>query len=381
MKYFTKDWYKSGCPKSKEAESYYKYYEIHKAKFPAWWSEISLHDARVLSNKMTQKELTVEFLLSGSYQSILLKLNDPKIIKPCDLCNKICLAEELYVKNGYEFHLLLSDSENELYEFTVCCSKIESTARDSISVFSLAAYGIPSSPCFCDKGFFDNNSKQIVCLKKLKSKNTDSLFPLPKIERAELLFDYLKQLNNKKINDYLALFNNDFSYRRSGELEICLKTNNRLLPIKYTDGYFAYCMQRFLPLAKEWGEKYCVEIYCQYPQLSEFRRATFSDEEIYVPTDGLRISQSKYLCLEKNNCFDKRTYLCKSWREASDSENTVDFPFVDEEKLKQIFLRSHNLEKSADTLQSQLYFAFRDEYLDKALVQWCKDTQIKYQAE
>ena len=309
-----------------------------------------------------------------------MKFKDPQIIKNCELHDKICIAEELYIKNGYAFHLLLSDNNNELYEFTMFCSNIELAEPDALSVFTLAAYSIPGSPFYYDESCYDSNAKQIVHIENGKPICDASLLPLPKLEDRDLLFQYLKQLNSNKINAYLDLFANDLSSRMDGELEICFNTNCERIPIKDTDGFHAYCIQKLLPILIKWENKYGIKINTQYPQLQEMERTAFADEEIYVPTDGLRIRQSKYLCLEKENCFDRRTYLCKSREKNADLKNAVDFPFVDEEKIKQAFLSSHNLEKSAsDSLQSEQYIMFRDKYLDEILIQWCKKNKIKYQ--
>lgn len=380
MKYFTKEWYKNGCVKNEEIFNYYKYCASHNAAFPKFWNKISFHDARIINVISADKILTIELLLSDNFKTVFLKFKDPQIIKNCELHDKICIAEELYIKNGYAFHLLLSDNNNELYEFTMFCSNIELAEPDALSVFTLAAYSIPGSPFYYDESYYDSNAKQIVHIENGKPICDASLLPLPKLEDRDLLFQYLKQLNSNKINAYLDLFANDLSSRMDGELEICFNTNCERIPIKDTDGFHAYCIQKLLPILIKWENKYGIKINTQYPQLQEMERTAFADEEIYVPTDGLRIRQSKYLCLEKENCFDRRTYLCKSREKNADLKNAVDFPFVDEEKIKQAFLSSHNLEKSAsDSLQSEQYIMFRDKYLDEILIQWCKKNKIKYQ--
>lgn len=380
MKYFTKEWYKNGCVKNEEIFNYYKYCASHNAAFPKFWNKISFHDAKIINVISADKILTIELLLSDNFKTVFLKFKDPQIIKNCELHDKICIAEELYIKNGYAFHLLLSDNNNELYEFTMFCSNIELAEPDALSVFTLAAYSIPGSPFYYDESCYDSNAKQIVHIENGKPICDASLLPLPKLEDRDLLFQYLKQLNSNKINAYLDLFANDLSSRMDGELEICFNTNCERIPIKDTDGFHAYCIQKLLPILIKWENKYGIKINTQYPQLQEMERTAFADEEIYVPTDGLRIRQSKYLCLEKENCFDRRTYLCKSREKNADLKNAVDFPFVDEEKIKQAFLSSHNLEKSAsDTLQSEQYIMFRDKYLDEILIQWCKKNKIKYQ--
>lgn len=380
MKYFTKEWYKNGCVKNEEIFNYYKYCASHNAAFPKFWNKISFHDARIINVISADKILTIELLLSDNFKTVFLKFKDPQIIKNCELHDKICIAEELYIKNGYAFHLLLSDNNNELYEFTMFCSNIELAEPDALSVFTLAAYSIPGSPFYYDESCYDSNAKQIVHIENGKPICDASLLPLPKLEDRDLLFQYLKQLNSNKINAYLDLFANDLSSRMDGELEICFNTNCERIPIKDTDGFHAYCIQKLLPILIKWENKYGIKINTQYPQLQEMERTAFADEEIYVPTDGLRIRQSKYLCLEKENCFDRRTYLCKSREKNADLKNAVDFPFVDEEKIKQAFLSSHNLEKSAsDSLQSEQYIMFRDKYLDEILIQWCKKNKIKYQ--
>ncbi len=380
MKYFTKEWYKNGCVKNEEIFNYYKYCASHNAAFPKFWNKISFHDAKIINVISADKILTIELLLSDNFKTVFLKFKDPQIIKNCELHDKICIAEELYIKNGYAFHLLLSDNNNELYEFTMFCSNIELAEPDALSVFTLAAYSIPGSPFYYDESCYDSNAKQIVHIENGKPICDASLLPLPKLEDRDLLFQYLKQLNSNKINAYLDLFANDLSSRMDGELEICFNTNCERIPIKDTDGFHAYCIQKLLPILIKWENKYGIKINTQYPQLQEMERTAFADEEIYVPTDGLRIRQSKYLCLEKENCFDRRTYLCKSREKNADLKNAVDFPFVDEEKIKQAFLSSHNLEKSAsDSLQSEQYIMFRDKYLDEILIQWCKKNKIKYQ--
>ena len=380
MKYFTKEWYKNGCVKNEEIFNYYKYCASHNAAFPKFWNKISFHDARIINVISADRILTIELLLSDNFKTVFLKFKDPQIIKNCELHDKICIAEELYIKNGYAFHLLLSDNNNELYEFTMFCSNIELAEPDALSVFTLAAYSIPGSPFYYDESCYDSNAKQIVHIENGKPICDASLLPLPKLEDRDLLFQYLKQLNSNKINAYLDLFANDLSSRMDGELEICFNTNCERIPIKDTDGFHAYCIQKLLPILIKWENKYGIKINTQYPQLQEMERTAFADEEIYVPTDGLRIRQSKYLCLEKENCFDRRTYLCKSREKNADLKNAVDFPFVDEEKIKQAFLSSHNLEKSAsDSLQSEQYIMFRDKYLDEILIQWCKKNKIKYQ--
>ena len=380
MKYFTKEWYKNGCVKNEEIFNYYKYCASHNATFPKFWNKISFHDAKIINVISADKILTIELLLSDNFKTVFLKFKDPQIIKNCELHDKICIAEELYIKNGYAFHLLLSDNNNELYEFTMFCSNIELAEPDALSVFTLAAYSIPGSPFYYDESCYDSNAKQIVHIENGKPICDASLLPLPKLEDRDLLFQYLKQLNSNKINAYLDLFANDLSSRMDGELEICFNTNCERIPIKDTDGFHAYCIQKLLPILIKWENKYGIKINTQYPQLQEMERTAFADEEIYVPTDGLRIRQSKYLCLEKENCFDRRTYLCKSREKNADLKNAVDFPFVDEEKIKQAFLSSHNLEKSAsDSLQSEQYIMFRDKYLDEILIQWCKKNKIKYQ--
>ncbi|CCY66806.1 unknown [Clostridium sp. CAG:678] len=380
MKYFTKEWYKNGCVKNEEIFNYYKYCASHNAAFPKFWNKISFHDAKIINVISADKILTIELLLSDNFKTVFLKFKDPQIIKNCELHDKICIAEELYIKNGYAFHLLLSDNNNELYEFTMFCSNIELAEPDALSVFTLAAYSIPGSPFYYDESCYDSNAKQIVHIENGKPICDASLLPLPKLEDRDLLFQYLKQLNSNKINAYLDLFANDLSSRMDGELEICFNTNCERIPIKDTDGFHAYCIQKLLPILIKWENKYGIKINTQYPQLQEMECTAFADEEIYVPTDGLRIRQSKYLCLEKENCFDRRTYLCKSREKNADLKNAVDFPFVDEEKIKQAFLSSHNLEKSAsDSLQSEQYIMFRDKYLDEILIQWCKKNKIKYQ--
>lgn len=359
MKYFTKEWYKNGCVKNEEIFNYYKYCASHNAAFPKFWNKISFHDAKIINVISADKILTIELLLSDNFKTVFLKFKDPQIIKNCELHDKICIAEELYIKNGYAFHLLLSDNNNELYEFTMFCSNIELAEPDALSVFTLAAYSIPGSPFYYDESCYDSNAKQIVHIENGKPICDASLLPLPKLEDRDLLFQYLKQLNSNKINAYLDLFANDLSSRMDGELEICFNTNCERIPIKDTDGFHAYCIQKLLPILIKWENKYGIKINTQYPQLQEMERTAFADEEIYVPTDGLRIRQSKYLCLEKENCFDRRTYLCKSREKNADLKNAVDFPFVDEEKIKQAFLSSHNLEKSAsDSLQSEQYIMF-----------------------
>lgn len=380
MKYFTKEWYKNGCVKNEEIFNYYKYCASHNAAFPKFWNKISFHDAKIINVISADKILTIELLLSDNFKTVFLKFKDPQIIKNCELHDKICIAEELYIKNGYAFHLLLSDNNNELYEFTMFCSNIELAEPDALSVFTLAAYSIPGSPFYYDESCYDSNAKQIVHIENGKPICDASLLPLPKLEDRDLLFQYLKQLNSNKINTYLDLFANDLSSRMDGELEICFNTNCERIPIKDTDGFHAYCIQKLLPILIKWENKYGIKINTQYPQLQEMERTAFADEEIYVSTDGLRIRQSKYLCLEKENCFDRRTYLCKSREKNADLKNAVDFPFVDEKKIKQAFLSSHNLEKSAsDSLQSEQYIMFRDKYLDEILIQWCKKNKIKYQ--
>lgn len=382
MKYFTKEWYKNGCVKNEEIFNYYKYCASHNAAFPKFWNKISFHDAKIINVISADKILTIELLLSDNFKTVFLKFKDPQIIKNCELHDKICIAEELYIKNGYAFHLLLSDNNNELYEFTMFCSNIELAEPDALSVFTLAAYSIPGSPFYYDESCYDSNAKQIVHIENGKPICDASLLPLPKLEDRDLLFQYLKQLNSNKINAYLDLFANDLSSRMDGELEICFNTNRERIPIKDTDGFLAYCIKMFLPAAKEWGDKYCVKINCSYPLLRQSGSTSFADEEIYVPTDGLRISQSKYFCLEKNNCLDKRTYLCKAKRESTDLENAAELPFVDEEKLKQAFCHSYSADTSInDLLCSERFLSFRNKYLNDILIQWCKKNKIKYQAE
>ena len=382
MKYFTKEWYRNGCLDSECLNSYYDYYEMHQKAFPDLYNKISFHDAHLLHNEMDRGVLSIEFLIDSDNQTVVLKLTDPQILEGCNLTNKICLAVELYVQNGYEFSMLLCDMNNNLYEFTVACSNINLDYPDALSIFSLAAFCIPGISYYYDEYGYDCLSKHIVCFENAEPDNSNSLLPLPKMKNTDLLYVYLKQLNNEKINAYLNLFGNDISSRIVGEQEICLKNTESMMPISETHDFYMYCLSQFLPIVNAWSRKTGVKVNCRYKQIYNRTEPIYSCDQVYVPTDGMKIYSNIYFCLEKNNCWDKKTYFCKAKDNNCHSEECIDFPFVNEEDIKQSFWKMEDVRNSEDDPESSKninrYLGFRDNYLNEILIKWCIENNITY---
>ncbi len=126
MKYYTKEWYYSGCkPFTTEDE--------HKVnKTDVCGVDYLLHDCKILSDTPQKSGEKFEINLDnkGGFTTINKIIFFNYIIKEtCDIKNKYCIAEEIYQnKNGrYEYHFLLQGFQKRkmtLEYLTINCERI-----------------------------------------------------------------------------------------------------------------------------------------------------------------------------------------------------------------------------------------------------------------
>lgn len=125
MKYFTNEWYKSGCKFTNEfLEKVKKYDDFIKGNYdyyPQWYKERNdkkfiFHDAvikKFIKNKNNIIIILKNFELTHKNRTYRLTLNNAKIIEsPKEIERKSIVADELYCNNNCsELHLLLLDND------------------------------------------------------------------------------------------------------------------------------------------------------------------------------------------------------------------------------------------------------------------------------
>ena len=129
MKYYTKEWLKSGWHHIDINDKYYKKSE------EVFGVDLDIHDCKIISD--TPKEMRGEYFeiqfnnKYGFTRFSKIKFYDYEILDSCEIKGMWCLVDEIYqyYDGRFEYHLLLEPtlvSDNHFADyFTVNCSKIE----------------------------------------------------------------------------------------------------------------------------------------------------------------------------------------------------------------------------------------------------------------
>lgn len=386
MKYFTKKWYNNGCIFSEKETDYKRYYEKNKYQFPKTYRDISLHDAEIISIKKDRHRLSIKILLSDHKQAIRITLKDQNIIEICDLKDKICLADEFYIENdSFEFHLLLSDEKNELFYFTSKCSDFTVIKLPELQIHTLLYYSLPNQLLYSEKYYYDSETKAIVDEANTdKGVDTHRYFPLPHISSDDLLYDFLTKINSRKIDSYLACFQNDTEKRKEAEYEIRFLQKNRTIRVSDCLSYKYYCLNLLKPIAEKWSKETGIALDSEISKPEHYiLEQETNDNNLYVPTDGIFVSEAINFCTEKDIVFSKKIYIYSNSKNSiKESEEFLEMPYCSEKRIQEAFFNhSNSMQKNKISASSQDlkdYFDFRKKYLSRILIQWCKKNSIKY---
>ncbi len=386
MKYYTKEWYNSGCIFSEKQSIYKQYYEENQRLFPQIYRELSLHDAAVIGVNQDENSLSIKALLSCRKHAVKIILKNQNILEACNLNHKICLADELYIENGnFEFHLLLCDENNELFYFTAKCSDFIVIELPELQIQTLLYYSLQNQLPDSEGYYYDFELKEIVNKGQTdKSVPERRYYPLPHIPERDWLYDFLTRKNSKKINAYLARFQNNADARREAEYEICFLNKSKIIRVADCFGYEYYCLNLFKPIAEKWSKEAGVALDCELtaPENHFFEQET-DDSRIYVPTDGICISKAINFCTQKDIVFNKTTYIYGTLEGSfTDNKDFLAFPYCSEKRIQESYTGNSNPAQqnkapfSPQNAESD--YDYRNKYLSSVLIEWCKKNSIKY---
>lgn len=249
--------------------------------------------------------------------------------------------------------------------------------------------------------YFDKKENNIVSKVEFSYENDINVFDegiknnrfvkLPQTSFSSLCIDFVQSLNNEKANDYLKLFGETHKYE--GAIALIYSQQEQY----YTsEGYLWYfCFEKTLPIVENWAKANNIEMHGELSKPSEYvLDLPHAQRKIIIPTDSLVLSKLVNYCLEKDMCFDKRTYQTISKEKANEFPylDCIQMPCVDEIQIANEFMRSLNLKQienidefkrfidcneKYDHELFDLYYKFKFDYMMPILIDWCSKNDIK----
>lgn len=154
----------------------------------------------------------------------------------------------------------------------------------------------------------------------------------------------------------------------------------------YKSGEFKhFCFMRLKPLVELWSKKTGVIADYEFETQGgkNISEQLISDDNFYIPTDGIIISDCIILCTQKNMFLNKKTYIPKEIKSLCKADKQfIKLPYISDDDIMKLFFETNRFNDDEKDLKNHKllnkYSAFSRQYLSNILTKWCRKNQISY---
>lgn len=220
------------------------------------------------------------------------------------------------------------------------------------------------------------------------------------VSQEELEEEFIMQIDNPKIGEYISLFPKEEKHKAIIEI---IHYNCFWCGLQFGNGMdidapvLYYMKEKVIPQLTAWSKKHKIKVDFSHNKPENY---VLDDNErmlnTLVPTDGISLKALIANYNFKNLYFDCKTYLVEQYE--NEAGGCVKVPYMDEEEFYDFFLDStnqielkeklHNSDEEFPVafriyfewplIQSFQYLTFKNEFVKNVMVKWCNENSIKY---